>query len=112
MITLMIGESIQQSFVDFLRLFDLAEIDATGSKISLENIDTRLQLICFLVERPGSFGHSDIRINRARLIQVERAVTQSPDIFGKQCGSVGVTARNRMLIRQFDGCIVTIRIEF
>ena len=98
-IALMSGESIQQSFVDILRLFDLAEKDAAGSEVSLEDIDPRLQLIRFPVKGPGSIGHSNIRIYRARPIQVERAVTQSPLVFGKQSGSFAVAARNRMLIR-------------
>ena len=89
----------------------MAQIDFAGGKVGREQIDLGLQFRRLFRQRPGFFGHAAFRVNRACQIQIHGSVVQSLFISGEQGGRFTVAPRNRVLIGQFDRCIITTCIQ-
>ena len=90
-ISLVIGMLYQERFVDDFRFRDLAQIDSTGGKVGLEQIDVRLQLVGFLIERPGLRVQSKPRIGVCGHVEVKRAVHEERLVPPQQIQGVSMT---------------------
>ncbi len=76
MIALMPGIACKQILVDCHGVLEAANVHAGGGKSCTQRVQSRLQLIGFPVRPPGSLGKSGVRKDRAREVEIVRAVDE------------------------------------
>lgn len=77
----------------------------------MNKVDAWLQLVSLFEKRPCSLRHTDLHVNSARHVEIQRTVRELVFVPPHQRGGFAITTRGRKLVGQLDGRVVSPRIQ-